>query len=203
MTHCEPGRSRWVPMRHRTGSEFMSSATTRLSGRSLIGFREGTSTGDPLYARDPATGQQLQPGFIRATAEEVDRAVKLAADRDQILEIAHSLEGHRTATVHGTEQDLRDFADLIAILGSQWLPNGRGSCACHGPRRSVSFDIGRMLDLGRKSGDFPLHAPGLLSGISRQRSAGRTQRSQSSWNLASDRWQHVQIANGTRLETAE
>ncbi len=38
------------------------------------------------------------------------------SSRDQILEIARSLEGHLTATVHGTEQDLRDFADLIAIL---------------------------------------------------------------------------------------
>src|ERR1039458_180611 len=67
-----------------TGSEFMLSATTKLSGRSLIGFREGTGSGDPLYARDPATGQQLQPAFIPATAEEVDRAVKLAADAFRI-----------------------------------------------------------------------------------------------------------------------
>jgi 2,5-dioxopentanoate dehydrogenase len=38
------------------------------------------------------------------------------SSRDQILEIAGALEGHLTATIHGTEQDLRDFADLIAIL---------------------------------------------------------------------------------------
>jgi NADP-dependent aldehyde dehydrogenase len=36
--------------------------------------------------------------------------------RDQVLEIARSLEGHLTATIHGTEQDLHDFADLIVIL---------------------------------------------------------------------------------------
>jgi len=36
--------------------------------------------------------------------------------RKQILEVARSLEGHLTATIHGTEQDLREFADLIAIL---------------------------------------------------------------------------------------
>ena len=52
----------------------------KLSGRSLIGFREGTGSGDPLYAHEPTTGQQLQPGFVPATAEEVDRAVQLAAD---------------------------------------------------------------------------------------------------------------------------
>jgi NADP-dependent aldehyde dehydrogenase len=38
------------------------------------------------------------------------------SSREQILEIARSLEGHLTATIHGNEQDLRDFADLIAIL---------------------------------------------------------------------------------------
>jgi NADP-dependent aldehyde dehydrogenase len=38
------------------------------------------------------------------------------SSRDKVLAIANSLEGHLTATVHGTEQDLRDFADLIAIL---------------------------------------------------------------------------------------
>jgi 2,5-dioxopentanoate dehydrogenase len=38
------------------------------------------------------------------------------SSRDDILKIARNLEGHLTATVHGTEQDLRDFADLVAIL---------------------------------------------------------------------------------------
>lgn len=38
------------------------------------------------------------------------------SSRDQVLAIAKALEGHLTATIHGTEQDLRDFADLIAIL---------------------------------------------------------------------------------------
>jgi len=32
------------------------------------------------------------------------------------LKIARQLEGHLTATIHGNAQDLRDFADLIAIL---------------------------------------------------------------------------------------
>ena len=38
------------------------------------------------------------------------------SSRDQVLAIARGLEGHLTATIHGTEEDLRDFADLIAIL---------------------------------------------------------------------------------------
>src|SRR6202046_221494 len=38
------------------------------------------------------------------------------ANREQILEAARNFEGHLTATIHGTEEDLRSFGDLIAIL---------------------------------------------------------------------------------------
>ena len=38
------------------------------------------------------------------------------SSRDQVLAIARGLEGHLTATIHGTENDLREFADLMAIL---------------------------------------------------------------------------------------
>ena len=58
----------------------MLSAVTKISGRSLIGFSEGAGFDRPLYARNPTTGEQLQPGFIPATAEEVDRAVRLSAE---------------------------------------------------------------------------------------------------------------------------
>jgi NADP-dependent aldehyde dehydrogenase len=36
--------------------------------------------------------------------------------RDELLEIARNLEGHLTATIHATDRDLRDYADLIEIL---------------------------------------------------------------------------------------
>src|SRR5581483_2346200 len=38
------------------------------------------------------------------------------SSRDEILRVANGLEGHLTATIHGTEQDLAEFEDLIAIL---------------------------------------------------------------------------------------
>ena len=38
------------------------------------------------------------------------------SNREDVLRIAHELEGHLTATIHGTEQDLREFSDLVAIL---------------------------------------------------------------------------------------
>ena len=36
--------------------------------------------------------------------------------REQLLAIARSLEGQLTATIHATEQDLEDYADLVAVL---------------------------------------------------------------------------------------
>jgi 2,5-dioxopentanoate dehydrogenase len=36
--------------------------------------------------------------------------------REQVLKIARELEGHLTATIHGTEEDLREYNDLAAIL---------------------------------------------------------------------------------------
>ncbi len=41
------------------------------------------------------------------------------ANRVEVLEAARNLEGHLTATIHGTEDDLREFADLVAILESK------------------------------------------------------------------------------------
>jgi NADP-dependent aldehyde dehydrogenase len=38
------------------------------------------------------------------------------SNRDEMLEAARDLEGHLTATIHGTAQDLREFSDLVAIL---------------------------------------------------------------------------------------
>jgi NADP-dependent aldehyde dehydrogenase len=37
-------------------------------------------------------------------------------ERDKLLRFAEQMEGHLTATIHGTEQDLREYADLIEIL---------------------------------------------------------------------------------------
>jgi NADP-dependent aldehyde dehydrogenase len=52
----------------------------KLSGRSLIGFREGLGSGDAFYATDPVTARRLQPGFIPATTDETNLAVDLAAE---------------------------------------------------------------------------------------------------------------------------
>jgi 2,5-dioxopentanoate dehydrogenase len=58
----------------------MLASMAKISGRSIIGFREGAGSGQLLYATDPTTGEQLQPGFVSATDEEVELAAHLAAE---------------------------------------------------------------------------------------------------------------------------
>ncbi|MCK4761836.1 MAG: aldehyde dehydrogenase (NADP(+)) [Candidatus Aminicenantes bacterium] len=52
-------------------------------------------------------------------AEEVfgpSTLVVAAAGREELLEIAAGLEGHLTATIHGEEEELVEYRDLIALL---------------------------------------------------------------------------------------
>ena len=49
------------------------------------------------------------------------------ADRAEMVQIAEGLEGQLTTSVHGTEADLRDAADLLAIL-----PRKSGRVVCNG-----------------------------------------------------------------------
>jgi 2,5-dioxopentanoate dehydrogenase len=77
-------------------------------------------------------GFQATPVLFETTAAAFTRDLKLHAEifgpaamlvthssREELLQVARSLEGHLTATIHGTEQDLRDYADLVAILQSK------------------------------------------------------------------------------------
>ena len=50
------------------------------SGRSLIRFREAAVRGEAIYTTDPTTGQRLRPAFISVCPEEVELAVRLAAE---------------------------------------------------------------------------------------------------------------------------
>lgn len=95
--------------------------------------RRKTETGVNLLAERPASASDQELGvgaaLFEADTESFLRNPGLAAEvfgpatlivrhstRAQILELARSLGGHLTATIHGTEADLREFSDLIAIL---------------------------------------------------------------------------------------
>src|SRR5262249_521701 len=75
--------------------------------------KAGFAANSVLFETDALSflGSRLQEEIFGPTSLLVQHS-----SRDQVLAIARSLEGHLTATLHGTEQDLREFADLIAIL---------------------------------------------------------------------------------------
>ncbi len=59
------------------------------------------------FARNPGLAEEIfGPSAI----------VVSCSDRAEMIEIARGLDGHLTATIHGTEDDLREYRDLIEIL---------------------------------------------------------------------------------------
>jgi len=98
----------------------VSSSMTKLAGRSLIGFREGAGTGDAVYAVNPATGERLQPGFIPATAEDVDLAVRLAAE---------AFEVYRRVSGRDRGAFLRAVAAKIEAIAGDVIERAAGTAA--------------------------------------------------------------------------
>ena len=95
--------------------------------------RRKTGTRVKLLAARPALGNDqefcVDAALFEAEAESFLRNPELAAEvfgpttlivrhstRAQVLELARNLGGHLTAAIHGTEADLHEFSDLIAIL---------------------------------------------------------------------------------------
>ncbi len=100
-------------------SSYDAAVSNRKSKTSTTAIAEGSRasggfTAQPaLFETDGATflKSQLQEEIFGPTTLLVHHS-----NREQALAIARSLDGHLTATIHGTEKDLKDYADLIAIL---------------------------------------------------------------------------------------
>jgi NADP-dependent aldehyde dehydrogenase len=90
------------------------SAVRPVADASALLAESDTPVGAVLFETDAAS-------FLKnsALAGEIFGPTTLLvrhSSREELLEIARGLDGHLTATIQGTEEDLRDFADLIAIL---------------------------------------------------------------------------------------
>jgi NADP-dependent aldehyde dehydrogenase len=101
-------------------SSYDSAIAKRKTDPAVKTLAEKQGSGAPGFCANPAVFETDATAFLGSELDsEIFGPTTLLvrhSNRDQILEIARTLEGHLTATVHGTEQDLRDFADLIAIL---------------------------------------------------------------------------------------
>lgn len=78
------------------------------------GAGAGLPVGAVLFETD-ATSFLASSGLDREIFGPTTLLVQNSS-REQLLEIARGLEGHLTATILGTEQDLREHEELIAIL---------------------------------------------------------------------------------------
>src|SRR5437764_8790603 len=103
----------------------MLGSTVKLSGRSLIGFREGAGSAQPQYASDPTTGQTLEPGFFPPTAEEIELAVELAAQAFQLYR--HASGRQRAAFLRKIAENIEAVApEIVERAGKETaLPQGR------------------------------------------------------------------------------
>ena len=107
-------------------------ANIHSSYRSAVANRKSGGTATvAAQAAEPSAGSGFAVGSIlfetdsasflknEGLASEVFGPTTLLVrntSRDDMLEIASNLEGHLTATIHGNDQDLRDFAELISVL---------------------------------------------------------------------------------------
>jgi NADP-dependent aldehyde dehydrogenase len=102
-------------------SSYDSAIATRKTDGDVRLVAEGPQISkDPSFAVSSALFETDAEVFLDSELEaEIFGPTTLLvqhSSRDQVLSVARGLEGHLTATIHGTEQDLREFADLIAIL---------------------------------------------------------------------------------------
>ena len=101
-------------------SSYDAAIAKRKADSAVTVLAEKQSSGTAGFCAHPAVFEADAGSFIGANLEEEifgpTTLLVRHSNRDQVLEIARSLEGHLTATIHATEQDLTDYADLIAIL---------------------------------------------------------------------------------------
>ncbi|MEZ5425824.1 MAG: aldehyde dehydrogenase (NADP(+)) [Pyrinomonadaceae bacterium] len=95
----------------------------------LEGIEERVKSAGLVYGSSALDGFAVNSAFFQTDAEtflengglqgEIFGPTTLlvkADNKENLLEIARTLEGQLTATVHGTEKDLAEFSDLIEIL---------------------------------------------------------------------------------------
>jgi alpha-ketoglutaric semialdehyde dehydrogenase len=98
---------------------FRSSSEHRRS--EVSGYAEHNADGLSGFAVNPSVFETTAVEYLNTPDlnEEIFGPTTLlirAQEHEDLLNIARSLEGQLTASVHGTEEDLRAYADLVRIL---------------------------------------------------------------------------------------
>lgn len=96
-----------------------------LSGRSIVGFHEGSQTGAAFRAKNPTTGEPIGLDFFSATAEDVDAAAHLA--HEAFPTYSRTSGRDKGAFLRKIAENIESVADqLIDCAGEETaLPKGR------------------------------------------------------------------------------
>jgi NADP-dependent aldehyde dehydrogenase len=103
--------------------------------------------------------------------------------QSDLLGAAKKLQGHLTATIHGTEEDLANAHELIRVLETKVgriLFNWRRGQSRDGSRRPLPGNFRRSLNLRRHAGHPAFCTTHLLSGLPRRGPPVRTSAGESS-----------------------
>ncbi|QYM79677.1 aldehyde dehydrogenase (NADP(+)) [Horticoccus luteus] len=98
----------------------------RITGRSLIGWGEGTPGGKRFHGCDPARGVELAPAFASATGEDVTRAVELARAAAPI--VARKTGAERAALLQRVAEKLEANGAVLAERAAQETALAPGRC---------------------------------------------------------------------------
>ncbi len=96
-----------------------------LQGTSFIGNQRGTGSDIACHATNPATGELLDPAYIAATKEELDRAVELATAAFPVFSATSGAE--RAKFLRTIADEIDAIVDEIAVRGplESGLPEAR------------------------------------------------------------------------------
>jgi alpha-ketoglutaric semialdehyde dehydrogenase len=83
----------------------------RLTGRSIIGYHTGSSTGAVLDGVNPSTGEILEPPFYSASETDLNSALELAAEA--FLEYSRIDNHERAWFLRSVADNLMDFGDCF------------------------------------------------------------------------------------------
>jgi NADP-dependent aldehyde dehydrogenase len=107
-----------IAAKFRTAIEDRTShAYTMLLSQSPAGHGPGCTTDVALF-ESTADSLAGNPSFAHEVFGPTTLLVTYGA-KQELLAAAHAMEGHLTATIHGTEQDLEENRELIAVLESK------------------------------------------------------------------------------------
>ena len=167
----------------RAAAESFTAATTGTGPMLYAGIRDAYEGGVDAFARTPGVEVLARSPEGPGTGGFNGRAALLAAEaqtflanpglshelfgpsalivtgrsRQEMLDVARKLAGHLTATIHGTPDDLREFADLVAVLERKvgrlvfnGFPTGIEPCPAvhHGGPYPATSDAGRSTSIG-------------------------------------------------------